>query len=512
MEVRGEKGYSQFTRIYVYISVVLSGIAVMVLEILSSRLLSPYFGSGIYVWTSSISITLLGLAIGYYLAGKLLDRIASTTIMGGILTASAFSIALQTFLFARFANLVAGLELRLAVVLASLFLLFVPMVFLGTVTILASTVIYKKSHHFGNSVGNVFAVSTVTGITGAIVSGFLLVTLIGSKKSILLIAALLLVWGLVGLIIYMRRHYIALYVIIVVGCVPLVVFGDRDRMDSSEYKLFMREESPYGEIIVLEDEFKRYLFSDRILQTEEPLFLDAFWEPGLLIAGGNYLELIPYRFQTSGDSVLIVGLGGGVLAKVFGYYQWRVDAIEIDPVIADVAEKYFGYVGPVEVIDGRYYLERNAVGKFWDAIILDVFSGESIPSHLYTEEMFRLCRDRLSDSGIVGLNYFGTIESQLTASLFRTLKQVFPYVSVYAQGKDRQALQFLFFFASRTDFDDLDIIHLPGGSIVYLRKIDFTNTKLENSILLTDDRNPINVLRSQEALLWRRMTQKRFPF
>jgi hypothetical protein len=46
----------------------------MILELIASRLLSPYFGSSNLVWTSIIGIILLSNSIGNYIGGKIADK------------------------------------------------------------------------------------------------------------------------------------------------------------------------------------------------------------------------------------------------------------------------------------------------------------------------------------------------------------------------------------------------------------------------------------------------------
>ena len=44
------------------------------LEILGTRLIGPFYGVSLYVWSSLISVTLVSLAVGYFLGGRLADR------------------------------------------------------------------------------------------------------------------------------------------------------------------------------------------------------------------------------------------------------------------------------------------------------------------------------------------------------------------------------------------------------------------------------------------------------
>ena len=46
----------------------------MVVEILGAKMLSPYVGLSHFVWTAQIAVTLVALACGYYVGGRLADR------------------------------------------------------------------------------------------------------------------------------------------------------------------------------------------------------------------------------------------------------------------------------------------------------------------------------------------------------------------------------------------------------------------------------------------------------
>ncbi|MGH8623064.1 MAG: fused MFS/spermidine synthase, partial [Burkholderiales bacterium] len=54
-----------------YAILFLSGAAVLALELLASRIMTPYFGVSLYIWTGILSITLVALALGYFAGGRL---------------------------------------------------------------------------------------------------------------------------------------------------------------------------------------------------------------------------------------------------------------------------------------------------------------------------------------------------------------------------------------------------------------------------------------------------------
>src|SRR4051795_4698979 len=56
----------------------ISGAAILALELLASRIMTPYFGVSLYIWTGILSITLISLALGYWAGGKLAAAKASS--------------------------------------------------------------------------------------------------------------------------------------------------------------------------------------------------------------------------------------------------------------------------------------------------------------------------------------------------------------------------------------------------------------------------------------------------
>src|SRR5438128_9228597 len=84
--------------VMIYAAAFITGAIVMSFEMLGSRYLNPYFGSGIYTWASLISTVLIALTAGYFLGGAIADRTASPKVLGLIVVVgSGYLLALPAF-------------------------------------------------------------------------------------------------------------------------------------------------------------------------------------------------------------------------------------------------------------------------------------------------------------------------------------------------------------------------------------------------------------------------------
>jgi len=112
----------------------------------------------------------------------------------------------------------------------------------------------------------------------------------------------------------------------------------------------------------------------------------------------------------------IVGLGVGTLAA-YGTAQDTIRFYEIDPQVDLIARQHFSYLSnsnaQVETVlgDARISMERefaeNGSNQF-DILVIDAFSGDSIPVHLLTQEAFDLYERHLRDDGILAVHITNT--------------------------------------------------------------------------------------------------------
>jgi hypothetical protein len=104
----------------------------------------------------------------------------------------------------------------------------------------------------------------------------------------------------------------------------------------------------------------------------------------------------------------VVGLGAGVLAT-YGRTGDFLRFYEINPIVADFAGRHFTFLrdsaARVEVAigDGRLLLAGEPQRNY-DLLVVDAFSGDSIPVHLLTREAFQIYRRHLAPGGLLALH------------------------------------------------------------------------------------------------------------
>jgi spermidine synthase len=193
------------------------------------------------------------------------------------------------------------------------------------------------------------------------------------------------------------------------------------------------KDTRYHRLTVADGGDRRYLRFDNSFQSGMILgrpFATAF----------EYSDLFHLlkAYNPNARNVLFIGLGGGSSPKRLwrDFPDVRLQGVELDPVVRDVAYRFFGVPRDprlqIAVDDGRRYLARN--DRRWDAILIDAFFSDAIPFHLFTAEFLELAQSRLNPGGVILTNTIGSIagdRSRLFRSIYRTYQSVFATVLVH---------------------------------------------------------------------------------
>ena len=177
------------------IVVFICGAVVMAYEIIGSRMLGPYVGTSMFVWTSIIGVILLSLSLGYLWGGRIADQKPRADILSMyILIAGLFiilSIIIKDLLLDFLLNSVSNV--KIVSIVASLLLFTIPSVLLGMVSPFAARIKMKTVEKSGSTVGNLYALSTVGSIIGVFLAGFYFIPSFKITSILLLLAIALIV-------------------------------------------------------------------------------------------------------------------------------------------------------------------------------------------------------------------------------------------------------------------------------------------------------------------------------
>ncbi|HVS19678.1 MAG TPA: fused MFS/spermidine synthase, partial [Planctomycetota bacterium] len=179
---------------------------------------------------------------------------------------------------------------------------------------------------------------------------------------------------------------------------------------------------------------------------------------------------------------------------------WRVEAVEIDPVVTEIARRDFGLreaEARVHHADGRRFLVANE--KRYDAIVLDAFGSSSIPFHLATREAFALVASRLAPDGVLAINVEAVgWDDVLVRSFAATLRESFAHVLALPIAEPPDRLGNVVLFASQRELaleSEIPATH-DRFSFAYFKNHAWDNRfvpEAEGAPVLTDDLNPVDL-------------------
>lgn len=477
------------------VTVFFSGATIMIYELVGTRVLGPYYGTSIYVWTNLIGIFLGSLSIGYYLGGKLADRRHSPNQLSQLLLVAGLLIIVTLWIKEPLLKIFStnipspGLGSALAAIL-----LFMPSsLILGMVSPLAGKLKIHALGTVGVSLGTLYAVSTTGSIVGTYLAGYWLIPFLGTNKLLLILAGILV---LLSLYISLTDKFFKL---LAFGFVILnYSFIIQYQLAQSEEKFFDHD-TPYNRVWILEQEKDFPLSTYRIMGINAENHSSMYLYRDEL--ANRYTEFfhLARHFVPGFQTTLMLGGAGYSFPKEYlrVYPDATIDVVEIDPGVTELARQYFRLTDDprLNIIhqDARHYLNHGEAK--YDVILSDVFGSRySVPFHLTTMEAVNQLSNRLKDDGVVIVNLISGItgeNSRYLSAQYHTFAQVFPhlYLFVVDPGTPSDQIQNLILVASKSSHQSLLVSTDPIIA-------DLLSTKYHAPIeqitpLLTDDFAPI---------------------
>jgi predicted membrane-bound spermidine synthase len=434
--------------VVIYTVAFITGAIVMSFEMLGSRYLNPYFGSGIYTWAALISTVLLALTAGYFAGGALADRTASPAVLAAmVIIGSAYLLALPSFGQAVLQYVLDAIDdIRAGSLLAALALMFLPVTFLGMYSPFAIRLLLRSPQRSGRVSGTVYGVSTAGSIVGTLGTTFFLIPAIGSR-------AITLTLGLIGVIAgstllalsHPSRRACGIAALSLFVLMTLMAPACRAQGAIDEGIRAAMLDRPDGRIAHVETEYNDVFITKRQRQLVMSFQIKGwdYTESVVDLADPDDLPLryaqvmtIAIIYPQAHQKILMLGLGGGSISTYLGRFvpDALIATVELDPGVISAAKTYFGLRETERVRyhagDGRVFLNRNSAT--YDLILIDAYRGGYVPFHLLTREFYALVKKRLAPGGAAAFNvHDGT---KLYASTVKTLGEVFPALDLYPTG------------------------------------------------------------------------------
>jgi spermidine synthase len=486
-----EPPVSKNLRLYLYLTAAVTGAAIMVVEILGAKMLSPFVGLSHFVWTAQIAVTLIALACGYYLGGRLADRSQRLPrLYGAILIAAAY-LALTVLICEPVAYWALDFSLPAGSLMASTILFFVPLALMAMTGPYLVRVITSSVSGVGGNVGRLTCLSTLGSFAGTLCIGYVMIPLLPNSVTMYLTAVTLLAICAGYFALFYRRGIAPLLLAALLVCGTGL--GLKQSHQYSWMKEIFRGNSHFGRLQVLDrtDGKGRFYLNDNLIQnTYDPTTKQSESAFTYLLSG------LARAYTTNIQDALCIGLGIGAIPMDFAHHGVRVDVVEINPAIVPVAVRFFDLqtnLIHLTLDDARHYLNRCRTQ--YDVVVLDAFLGDSSPSHLLTHEAFASMHRVLRPGGTLVINCFGDLEEGhdfFAASLNKTLKSVFKGVHMHTSNRGA-----VFFAAS--DRVDPGFVHPPDFTGVHALALQDTEAVFANVVdtpadrgrVLTDDFNPV---------------------
>jgi spermidine synthase len=503
-------------RKFLYIIVFVSGLVSLAVEFAASRLLGNYFGTSNMVWASIVGLILIYLTAGYFIGGAWADRSPKYETLYKILAWASLTVGLIPLASRPILRLASNAfdQLQLGVLFGSftvvMVLFIIPVTLIGTASPFAIRLAITDTKQAGKVSGRIYAISTLGSFIGTFLPTLFLIPYIGTYRTFLVLASLLMITTFVGLFLVGGFKQLVRFLWMPLVIIGLFIWGVPGT-DKTTTGLVYETESSYNYIQVLEIDGYTYLRLNEgqgvhSIYKKDQINFNGPWEQVISAPFFNTSPVMPEDIT----DVAIVGLAAGTTAREVTavFPNAIIDGIEIDPKIVEVGQKYFDMNEPnlnIIVQDGRWALQNSP--KKYDIISVDAYRPPYIPWHMTTQEFFQIVKDHLKEDGVMVINIGSTDDRRLVNALYSTIHTVFP--TLYVTDMSDSYNSILFATNTETDLQNFldNYVHLredPETPVFILEVMAATYAGLqdtpETNVVFTDDLAPIEQITNSIVL------------
>ena len=396
--------------------------SVLIIEILAGRLLAPYLGVSLEVFTGIIGVILAGISIGAWLGGRAADRLDPTRLPGPLMVAGGLSAILSPVIIDFFGPGV-GINPLSIVFLATVGFV-VPAALLSAVSPIVVKIRLASLDNTGSVVGSYSAIGTAGAIFGTFVTGFVLIAAFPTRPIVAGLGLLLSLGG-ASLMIGRGRWAPLAVLLVAVGSATALASSDGPCQYETTYHcadVVVDPDRPTGRLLILDRGHNSYV------DLEDPTYLDFRYARVMA-------DVIDANFASGPLSVLSIGGGGFTFPQFLEATRPGTDhvVLEIDRLLVDIGRSELGFEDEAEVViaDARQSIQDVPPASI-DLVIGDAFSGLTVPWHLTTAEFVSIVDSRMAPTGLYLINVIDYGDLDFAMSTVKTFEAVFDHVAVIA--------------------------------------------------------------------------------
>ncbi|MCK9375729.1 MAG: fused MFS/spermidine synthase [Syntrophobacterales bacterium] len=424
----------------------ITGAVTLSLEVLASRIMTPYFGVSLYIWAGILSITLIFLALGYQLGGQMSRRRDQAALQNTLLAAplwAALSIVVATVLYPMVFPLLSTINLIVASFVGGIILLALPLVVLSGMNPLLIALARDVQPTGDGGAGRVFFISTVGSVAGVLLTAFLIIPHLTNFRALLWLSLGLGV--LVGGIALLNREIPGpRRKLLLGGCILVLLLGGAMLVGQRSYFKLLAGMSDIGKDFEVLAEYTSVFGNIKVLavhpedksrQSAQAYLQDGIIQnmvtaDGMVLDHTEFMDRLVDIYAPKAQNSLVLGLAAGMIPRYLKSKGLKVTAVEINPNSLQAATEFFKFDPrevDIHIEDARTFVRRHR--GTYDLLITDLFHGDCTPDYLLTVEFFQEVEACLRPQGVVIINtYFDPNNEPANDTILATVSAVFPHV------------------------------------------------------------------------------------
>ena len=422
-----------------------SGAATMILELTGSRMIAPFFGTSLIVWTALIGVIMTSLCLGNWLGGSMADKNPDGKLLGRILMLAAIISAITAYLSNYILTTLQdfNLNLYMSSVSAALIIFAPTSILLGAVSPFTARLAMQNVDSSGAVVGRLSALNSAGSILGTFLGGFVLISLFPSGVILMFSASVI---ALLSVLAYTGAWRKIFSILIFMSLAGGGFYSDAYGLPFTP--VGVQIDTQYSHLSIVESVDRRNGRRVRVLVTDPDSAQSLMYtdHPSELVSEYTKFYELAFHYKPDSKKILMLGGGGYSVPKYLLYDKSRdieVDVVEIDPGVTQAARDFFNlkdddrlkiFHEDARTFLNRAFMDENEKEKY-DAIFMDTFSSATvIPFQLTTIETAARLRKLLKPDGVLIVNTIASVygpKSGVFHGIYKAFSNSFPTMMIF---------------------------------------------------------------------------------